>query len=227
MKERPILFSGPMVRAILEGRKTQTRRPVKPQPPAYIDELYGGELRQRAPYQLECHESGCVLGYGFEDDNGQLYQCPFGVPGDRLWVRETFGLGWRDGCGGYSALRPTGEQYDRPDKVFFKADFPDDDEKNGKRCWRPSIHMPRWASRITLEVVSVRVERVRDISEEDAQAEGVEWPAPWSGVGGVTHPTCIDAFRELWESVYGAESWHSNQWVWVVEFNRVEQGGVK
>ena len=207
MKERPILFSGPMVRAILEGRKTQTRRPVKPQPPAYIDELYGGELRQQAPYQLECHESGCVLGYGFEDDNGQLYQCPFGVPCDRLWVRETFMA--------------------HADEIAYAAT---DQHLVGCDRWRPSIHMPRLASRITLEVVGVRVERVQDISDADAQAEGVE-PGCLScgtnctGVGGCSDcRTCYrDSFAYAWQQIYGAESWHANQWVWVVEFKRIEQ----
>ena len=190
-----------MVRAILEGRKTQTRRPVKPQPPAYIDELYGGELRQQAPYQLECHESGCVLGYGFEDDNGQLYQCPFGVPGDRLWVRETFMA--------------------HADEIAYAAT---DQHLVGCDRWRPSIHMPRWASRIVNEVVSVRVERVLDITEADAEAEGFEATFDRDGSAyGALLITARERFLTAWRDIYGQESLDANEWVWVVEFKRLEQ----
>ena len=201
MKERPILFSGPMVRAILEGRKTQTRRPVKPQPPAYIDELYGGELRQLAPYQLECHESGCVLGYGFEDDDGLLYRCPFGVPGDRLWVRETFMV--------------------HADEIAYAAT---DQHLVGCDRWKPSIHMPRWASRIVNEVVSVRVERVLDITEADAEAEGFEATFDRDGSAyGALLITARERFLTAWRDIYGQESLDANEWVWVVEFKRLEQ----
>ena len=213
MKERPILFSGPMVRAILEGRKTQTRRPVKPQPPAYIDELYGGELRQQAPYQLECHESGCVLGYGFEDDNGLLYRCPFGVPGDRLWVRETFAtINRLAGCELY--------RQGKDDGVRYRATW----AKSHSWGWRPSIHMPRWASRITLEVVIVRVERVLDITESDAEAEGFEATFDRDGSAyGALLITARERFLTAWRDIYGQESLDANQWVWVVEFKRLEQ----
>ena len=208
MKERPILFSGPMVRAILDGRKTQTRRPIKPQPPAYIDELYGGELRQRAPYQLECHETGCVLGYGLEDDNGQLYQCPFGVPGDRLWVRETFK------ADGEFAKYKTG-------RVRYLADI---EPPAYERGWRPPIHMPRWASRIVNEVVSVRVERVLDITEADAEAEGFEATFDRDGSAyGALLITARERFLTAWRDIYGQESLDANEWVWVVEFKRLEQ----
>ena len=213
MKERPILFSGPMVRAILEGRKTQTRRPVKPQPPAYIDELYGGELRQRAPYQLECHESGCVLGYGFEDDDGLLYRCPFGVPGDRLWVRETFAtINRLAGCELY--------RQGKDDGVRYRATW----AKSHSWGWRPSIHMPRWASRITLEVVSVRVERVQDITNNDAMAEGFDgerWLDSDGSEGRGVEP--FEQFVDAWREIYGQESLDANQWVWVGEFKQLDR----
>jgi len=167
MKERPILFSGPMVRAILEGRKTQTRRIVKPQP-----------LRDRG-----------VM--AFNDGEHPQMRCPYGKPGDRLWVRETW-------C-------PDVEPY----TFRYKADGDEPLER-----WRPSIHIPRWASRITLEVVSVRVERLQNISEDDALAEGITL------VERGTSP--VDQFNKLWESINGPGSWEANPWVWVVEFKRIE-----
>lgn len=185
MKERPILFSGEMVRAILEGRKTMTRRVIKPQP--------AGEWA--APGKTAC---------------------PYGQPGDRLWVRETWRkTNWTD--------EPNRGEW----RVFWRATEKEDSRNNG--LWRPSIHMPRWASRILLEVVSVRVERVQDISEEDARAEGVEWQnerpcwvnyldrEDWS-------PTARDSFRTLWDSINAKRGygWDANPWVWVVEFKKIE-----
>lgn len=233
-KERPILFSCDMVRAILDGRKTQTRRPIKPQPPSYIDGLHGNKLRQRAPYRLEHPETGAIIGSGFFDDDDRAYKCPFGVPGELLWVRET----WGDRAD-YSELAAC-----RTDRVYYAADG----KKSGWK-YRPSIHMPRWASRITLEAVSVRVERLQEITEEDAQAEGVEpaerhcescgWTGRWDDAPFVSEdnapcPEChrdtdsIDqdamfrrGFSNLWHSIYGRESWAANPWVWSVEFRRV------
>lgn len=168
MKERPIILSGPMVRAILAGAKTQTRRVVKPQ----------------------------AMGQW-----GPVVPCPYGRPGDRLWVREA----WRPVHGGYSDL---GARY--------RADFERD-----QTVWRPSIHMPRWASRITLEVTGVRVERLQDISEADAQAEGsFEWAAEQD-----TPVRDLDEARlvylQLWQSINGPASWDADPWVWVVEFRRL------
>jgi len=178
VKERPILFSGPMVRAILAGRKTQTRRVVKPQHiPAGVR-----TLRWENQDAAELQHSA---------------RCPYGVPGDRLWVRET----WQPGP---------------DDCVYYRAD--NDPNENQ---WKPSIHMPRWASRITLEVVSVRVERVQDIGHIGAKAEGVEICdydgrlLPWQRQ--------IGNFQKLWDSINGKGSWGSNPWVWVVEFRRVNQ----
>ncbi len=197
VKERPILFSGEMVRAILEGRKTQTRRVVKPQPSemsVWHGAIYEGEIDLK---KTPCMESR---------------SCPYGIPGNRLWVQETF-------------CTCTDEQ--RLDEGFvpsiqtcFHADGKarcDPDEMT----WTPSIHMPRIASRITLEITGVRVERVQDISPHDALSEGiVEHPAI---VGNKPSGFHIDAFRILWDSLPkpGAK-WDDNPWVWVIEFKRVE-----
>ena len=163
VKERPIIFSAKMVRAIQAGRKTMTRRVVKPQPS--VDE---SEERQ--------------------------WKCPYGEPGENLWLRETFQ--W-DGVG---------------TDVVYRADFDDETAKSivegsGDR-WRPSIYMPRWASRILLDVTDVRVERLQDISESDAMSEGV---------------ASLDEFKCLWDAINGKRgySWDSNPWVWVVSFRRV------
>lgn len=211
IKERPILFSAPMVRAIIDGMKTQTRRIVKPQPPSYIDELHGNDLRGRAPYRLDDNETGAVLGSGFQDDNDVFYKCPYGIPGDRLWVRE---------CWGLFDTQPS----DGPERAYVYYRATDGDDRDLRyQLWRPSIHMPRWASRITLEVVGVRVERVQDISEADAEAEGFErtFAADGSEYGaGLT--TATEAFAALWSKITGPASWSENPWVWVVEFRRIE-----
>ncbi|MBY0438575.1 MAG: hypothetical protein K2W80_10315 [Burkholderiales bacterium] len=204
-RERPIIFSAPMVRAILNGSKTQTRRIVKPQPVIRDGEPVWpiGTKRPR--------------GRGFED-------CPYGQPGDRLWVRETHGVAdrWLHDC-----------ETNPPRCIAYRADL---SARNfdppyvpntaswgwAGMKWRPSIHMPRWASRITLEVTGVRVERLQDISEADAIAEGVV-QAPygwWSGFPGSSSPTAKGAYALLWDSINGPGSWDANPWVWVVEFKR-------
>lgn len=161
MKERPIIFNGEMVRAILDGRKTQTRRVVKPAIVNAMDAPRGTQ--------------DIAAGYPFiERPSGDMVSvvdlCPYGQPGDRLWVRETWG---------YSAKLPMSAHSTKDDWTWiaypelraYKADAP-----KGNWCWKPSIHMPRWASRITLKVTGVRVERVQEISNGDAMAEGVyEW----------------------------------------------------
>lgn len=234
MKERPILFSGAMTRAILAGQKTQTRRVVKPQP--HIDAM--GNF--------------CWDGWNFgQDFNGPHIQaiaspipssktgrvhCPHGKPGDRLWVRETWST---HAC--FDHLPPS----ECPKSIHYWADGK---VKTGKG--RPSIHMPRWASRILLEIVSVRVERLQDISEADAEAEGCERldserdERDWKicpqcggtglytalGAGGGVLPdtdcrecdTYAKRYRHLWDSINGEGSWAANPWVWVIEFKRVE-----
>ena len=193
-KERPILFSGPMIRAILAGAKTQTRRVVKPQSAILTDEM-ARALGVQPPAQ----------------QNPPVIRCPYGVPGDRLWVRETFAwLSDGTGCP------------DDADGVLYRATDPGwDDEKTGLR-WRPSIFMPWAASRILLEITDVRVERLQEISEADARAEGVTPTFPIYGdCGGFEHEGHRDAFIRLWESINGAGSWDANPWVWVVSFRQI------
>lgn len=210
MKERPILFSAAMVRAILSGAKTQTRRIVKHSDP--YEPM--GENVQGEPWPM-------VM-----DEYGDYYEkiCPYGVHGDRLWVRETFVIGYPiDGTGKhYSALAWTGADEQRDGKVFYAADrFERPDEP--RMPWRPSIYMPRWASRITLEVIGVRVERLQAITEDDARAEGVDGTGP---VGYIPAKTsmgyCRYDFASLWDGINADRApWASNPWVWVVSFRRV------
>jgi hypothetical protein len=183
MKERPILFSAPMVRAIREGRKTQTRRVMKP-----------------------------PVGWPAE----RAVACPYGVPDDRLWVREAWNcqrtqrtsselacaaVGYQAGGELVMNVPPTA-RVPQPDAVV-----------EGARRWHPSIHMPRWASRLTLEVTGVRVERVQDISREDAKAEAPPACGEWGPV---------DCYRELWDSLNAKRGygWAVNPWVWVISFTR-------
>lgn len=207
MKERPILFSGPMVRALLDGRKTQTRRVVKP----------FAKWAERFPI---CDPSGMVAGHQIwwwdaeHDRVGVSQDCPYGVPGDRLWVRETWSfIGQR----GIFELHQAAPNTCKP---IYRADGVDADR------WIPSIHMPRWASRILREITEVRVERLNDISEADAIAEGVrvlplqdpDDPSAWWEVEAGTHQarTPVESYRLLWETINGPGSWAENPWVWVM-----------
>lgn len=188
MKERPILFSGSMVRAILAGTKTQTRRPVKLNPSGRA--ILGGRN-----WHLDDPE--CVLA------------CPYGQPGVRLWVRETWA---HHPCGGTLRL-PPGEGHAWGNPIYlatFGAGIKPVCE--GFTPWRPSIHMPRWACRLVLEIVSVRVERLEDITIADAQAEG------FSGHG------AIIPFIQTWSRMYQHRGFgcDAKPWVWVVEFKRAE-----
>jgi hypothetical protein len=222
MKERPILFSGAMVRAILEGRKTQTRRVVKPSR-AYPFDFVGGGPKDGPDWNNpECwgfehpdHGWWLLKGCAGESDIHQI-PCPYGQIGDRLWVRETWSA---DFAGHYPH-----------DRVWYAADddrVHDIDVRDGVRGiyspesdvhvpfrWRPSIHMPRWASRITLEVTGVRVERLQSISEADAIAEGC--------VVGPDRTARWD-YILLWDSLNATRGygWDVNPWVWVVEFARL------
>jgi hypothetical protein len=213
MKERPILFSAPMVRAILEGRKTQTRRVIKPQPFMRPWQSANGEV-----------DDACFWRYGEDrEDWPSATTCPYGAPGERLWVRETF-------CIPDQVVSETGAH------VVYRADVPDLREersvvrlakKNGTPviAWQPSIYMPREFSRITLEVTGVRVERLHEISETDCEAEGIDGalcaqfttraPSRASVL-----PAAVHAYFGLWESINDPGSWSANPWVWVVEFKR-------
>ena len=207
MKERGMIFNAEMVKALLDGRKTQTRRPVKPQPnisyfPKRIPEGWNGS---------------------FSVDGGKSFKCPFGVVGDRIWVRETFWLvdSWAMGDIPCVLYADEFEKYqDEGWQCYQSYDFWSKRAYHGKYTFgcKPPIHMPRWASRITLEITDVRVDRVQDISYSDAYAEGVERK---SG-------DCLDHFMEFkrgnsirafemgWNSIYN--NWDDNPWVWVVEF---------
>lgn len=215
MKERPILFSAPMVRALLDGTKTKTRRAVK----------LNAAGRVKAP--------GSPKNW-HPDDPDCAQACPYGQPGDRLWVRETWN--WFDPEAIPQARRGmradfTGRQGERQIEwcAAYSADGPlAYPGYEGRDHWRPSIHMPRWASRITLEIVSVRVERLQDISEADAMAEGCTknhngyfWGGPHAVSSLKQMPTATGAYRDLWKSINGPSSWDANPWVWVVEFRRV------
>jgi hypothetical protein len=191
MKERPILFTGPMVRAILEGRKTQTRRVVKPQPREAPILGYPGLVWKNKHWAI---------------NDTPRFVNPYGQPGDRLWVRETWS---RDDQG----------------KVWYRADGEDGGAAYGgvdlpggatfyPGAWKPSIHMPRWASRILLEIVSVRVERVQEISEDGTKPEGFD---------------LLSDFINTWNRLNAARGfgWDKNPWVWCIEFKRVESRPVE
>ncbi len=215
MKERPILFSAPMVRAILSGSKSQTRRVVKPQPTEGGLEWWatacGGDF---AAWQ----DPLLLLDEHSEDGGPCQRQCPYGQPGEKLWVRET----WMDLLG-TGIERKTGDH----GRYAYAADTPpgsygDDQRKAYGLKWRPSIHMPRAASRITLEVTGVRVERLQDISETDAVAEGARPTlAPLDTVRLGAVGTAKEGFRQIWESINGPSSWDANPFVWVVSFRRM------
>ena len=203
MKELPILMSGPMVRAILEGRKTHTRRIIKD-----------------ADWKMVFYDDECDSWCGsneadfMNDPHAKVIPPKHGVPGDRLWVKETHGP-----CAG---------------GIVYRADGGTNCPDGGK--WKPSIFMPRWACRITLEIEAVRVERLKDISEEDVVAEGIvaaRCPlCSYTFADARFHmdhrlckapepPSATLAYRELWESINGPGSWDNNPWVWVIQFRRI------
>lgn len=206
MTERGMIFNAEMVRAILDGRKTQTRRPVK--------------------FPVHDKNLGCELAgneLAGELSAGNYLNSAFGKPGDRIWVRETFSGHYLDDA----QIQDIKDGRDKAtDLCEYRADYPDGYQASDG--WTPSIHMPRWASRILLEITDVRVERLNAISQEDAQAEGMEltgWRPTYSDPdSGGEVMTPYDNFAELWSSIYGDESWKANPWVWVISFKRVEGG---
>lgn len=251
-RERPILFSAPMVRALLAGTKTQTRRAIKPQP--FIDDLsnfhWNGWNYGQSVYG-EPHVQ--ALASPIPGSLTKRVACPFGKPGDRLWVREAWRIGAWDHDDGTFAIDyraspeikrtpwvtnpndPEGEDFnnrwislcDQLEARGVKADAEGRYRWEPGECplpWRPSIHMPRWASRITLEIADVRVQRLQDISGLDAIAEGLDHVndgAAAFGVKGFARSWSNDprvAYRALWESINGAGSWDANPWVWAISF---------
>lgn len=205
MRERPILFNDAMVRAILSGAKTQTRRPVKLRYDWAAEDLPDGRMWPHA------------RAYVGGDGDMAPAECPFGAPGDLLWVRECFALG-RVFDESRAAELPIIER-DVP--VWFRADGGADESWANRGKWRPSIHMPRWASRLTLRVTDVRVERLQDITEEDARAEGFDGDCPVGYVPAYVAGPCRYHFGSEWP-YEGAHGWAANPWVWVVSFERVE-----
>ena len=218
MNEHPILFSRPMVRAILEGRKTQTRRVIQPQSDVkYCDfDDMGWELindkRENYSAYFKLPKPSWIAP---DKPTWRRMKSPYGQPGDRLWVRETFAP-W-------------------PKGYLYKADYKDDgfgseivDLETGEThplAWRPSIHMPRIACRLTLEIINIRAERLQDISEEDARAEGVVWQRDF-GNGPETREA-RPVFFDVWDAINGnrdegAYTVKKNPWVWVIEFKEVK-----
>jgi hypothetical protein len=226
--ERPILFSSPMVRAILDGRKTVTRRIVKERSPHWVvDERGDG-----TPWLMVARDS--VRGASIYDDAWLPAACPYGAPGDHLWVRETWGVAHEHA----DTITHSAALEDARRQMPWAAIVYADETHTKPKKWRPSIHMPRWASRILLDVTAVRVERLQAISEEDARAEGVkasDAAAVFQRVGTSTHGlphvrqvkdlenTARGAFACLWDSINGERApWASDPHVWVVSFKLVE-----
>lgn len=210
MTERGMIFNSEMVRAILDGRKTQTRRIIK-------DCTVGKDPISKF-IQIGKKFIGC-----YPEDVPELIRecCPYGVPGDRIWVRGT----WAEA--GASA----------PDLKLYRANYPAHVPTHYENVppaedvrWTPSIHMPRWASRITLEITGVRVEQLKSISEEEARSEGVARLREgfWKHYqpGWTQHQlSARGSFATLWDSIYGSGEWYRNPWVWVIEFKRIEGDG--
>jgi hypothetical protein len=230
MKVHPILFSTPMVQAILAGKKTQTRRIIKPQP-----DINGLHNHTTLPMSIDSDLEGW---HGTIDQTGESkeFKCPYGKEGDTLWVRETFAV---------NDIVTNGNAF------IYKANLKEGEEIRyfdlTKKKWKPSIFMPRAASRITLQIIDIRVERLQDISDEDAKSEGVK-PVHCESNKDCTSSLCkiecqgigeyynylddekcegdpcygaTESFESLWKSINGHESWNSNPFVWVVEFKRI------
>lgn len=230
-KERGMIFNSEMVRAILSGQKTQTRRIVKNQREGDCWSVKPAEVQLCARHT---HDWWLPTG---TKPYSSLPACPHGNVGDRIWVRETWGVvsheldedgriqPWNpDRPATAIQEMPFGNGYYSGHAIYAAdGDFTwgdDDGYEDGRSCWKPSIHMPRAASRISLEINGVRVERLNDISEEDAKAEGVS-----PSTHAITPPEAVYrvGFGELWRSIYGDENWEKNPWVWCISFKRVQE----
>ena len=244
MKERPILFSGPMVCAILEGRKTQTRRVVKPQPHRVYD--IAGATFDASDGVWAWHDSTEKI------CNLRRFACPYGKHGELLWVKEAWRYaGWSDdgepkieyAAGGSAWPKVPEERLDGVLDIWAALSAADNraiDRVSADRRWRSPIHMPRWASRLTLKITGVRVQRAQQITLDDAISEGVREvtkdgvvkkfcvydrgdmsSVPWQDMP----RDAVSCYRTLWDSINGkSHPWASNPWVWVVEFKRVGGG---
>ncbi|HBQ1252286.1 TPA: hypothetical protein L7J54_001155 [Klebsiella pneumoniae] len=257
MKERGMIFNAEMVRALLDGRKTMTRRIMKVQPESsefglrYIAE---SSLAKEVGMYFWCQSDACGV-----KARSKPFACPYGKQGDKIWVRETWGVVSHeldeDGrIQPWTPDRPATAIHEMPfgngyfsGHAIYAADGDftwgdDDGYEDGRSCWKPSIHMPRAASRIMLEITDVRVERLNAISPEDAESEGLK-RTNFTGFGdepglpSYPEPDVYfdplkkqwkeyppEAFAGLWESIYGEGSWQANPWVWVISFKRVEGG---
>lgn len=221
MNSKPILFSAPMIQALLDGRKSVTRRIVKPQPSDHHwRSLKNYELSARVMTGVECsfvrfrHN---LSGMPHLTEDIETVRCSYGKPGDLLWCRETWAVGTIYDGVSPSEINPGG----KPNWCGIR--YAATDERLGLRD-RPSIHMPRWASRVTLEIISVKVERLQDITEEDARAEGIADggclncgnPEPCRCAK--PSPSPREGFIRLWEEINGPNSWHLDPWVWALSF---------
>ena len=241
--DRPILFRPELVKAILDGRKTQTRRIMKPQPQHYAGGVHPNHTAiHLAPYiDAYCGErktpenpKGMSTNWWWwtEDDRQgpSIGRCPYGAPGDRLWVKEAWQYyDWDDDgrpkiryrLDGETLWRdPPDEWSDRVGDIWIELSDPtnyDIDNAARDRRWRSPMFMPRWASRVTLEITNIRIERVQDISEDDAEAEGVTPILVPPDGGSAPH---VEGFARVWDSINGAGSWDTNPWVWAITFRR-------
>lgn len=216
MTDRPILFSAEMVRAILDGRKTQTRRVIKPQP--WVDNMGNACWKDRNFGQSANHVPHIkALASPIPCSDTKRVLCPYGSPGDLLWVRET----WRVHKS-YDELNAARVYQAMGGDVAYCVDY--FATNRSEDFWgrgRPSIHMPRWASRITLRITDVRVERLQDISEDDARAEGCK-PVGWIDETDVGMSSYREGFSRLWNHINGPGAWDANPWVWALSFEMVK-----
>lgn len=229
MKERPIIFSSEMVRALLDGRKTMTRRIVKPQPLFLDSDNFGDCWFPSKDHPKALHyASEKHFRRGLPQDF-----CLYGIPGDRLWVRETWGSAFDKNGNGIvvyksdgSALLAQAEQEGEGDWCGVDGQCPKNRITMPSR-WRSPLHMPRWASRLTLEITDVRVQRLQEITEEDALAEGaMEW---WNGLSERERVAIYEggrgpahAFKLLWNYIHGPYAWALNSWVWAISFKLIQ-----
>lgn len=242
MIERPVFFNGEMIRSILQGHKTQTRRIMKNQPPEHwtpVNSLGDPDYTARTYTKEVIDRHGFLQAgpsvFGVADETWGAVS-PSGMPGDRLWVRENW---WQAGDSVQSYPGDDEYKWSGSRRIFYAADGTPPNEPNRyypnglsngsfsaanpNRIWkkRPSIHMPRWACRILLEITAVRIERLNDISEKDCRNEGC-----MGGHGVIPNyqysATPREQFSNLWQTIYGCESWKKNPWVWVVDFKLIE-----